>query len=159
MTEAQSEHWFFMKRKVYFIKIFLTSLDEHGPYFRREWSVRRIFESEGERKRSVRCIFESKGEREWWSAVRYAKPVSMLAMHHLYSGIALILFAFYLITTGYITLGPIISVVGLWFVVDDLVQHNIQMKEYEVLGAYHTLSFLNWFPRLAWRKLVTLLKR
>ncbi len=70
------------------------------------------------------------------------------ANHHFFIGYVIALLGFYLLFKDVPILPQFFLALGLWAIIDDIVQHFIQRREIKKEGHYHTVSFWYWFP--AW---------
>ena len=71
---------------------------------------------------------------------------SWWALHHFYSGFLILLAGFVMIF--YVEIADfwpysLISL-GLWVMIDDVIQHLIQRFEIKRLGCYYTVTFWHW---------------
>jgi len=73
---------------------------------------------------------------------------SPIEAHHFYWGIILIFLAFASLFWWKENVAQWTFVVGMWFIIDDWIQHSIQRSEIKKYGYYQTLSFWHWFPYL-----------
>jgi len=94
---------------------------------------------------------------------REPKPASKFSfwqVHHYFTGyIAFILFGFlsfyglFVWSKWLVSLFAFGSVISLWVIIDDWLQHYIQRGEIEKTGYYKTVSFWHWWPYWLGRKL------
>jgi len=78
----------------------------------------------------------------------HAKEFSFWQVHHFYHGIIIILISFLILME---TLWPLwivvtLFVIGIWNILDDMIQHIVQKDEIKRLGHYRTVSFWHWWP-------------
>ncbi len=94
-----------------------------------------------------------KGKTHW-------KGFGFWHLHHFFEGIVMVLVAFYLLFNTSVSLYWVyaIAACGLWFAVDDWVQHSVQRAEIEEYGFYVSVSFLNWWPNLILKKVKSWVK-
>lgn len=84
----------------------------------------------------------------YFKNVKPRKDFSPWAIHHFYSGGVITLFGFILMFQEIVQswLYLFVMAIGLWVLIDDIVQHHIQKQEVKLYGYYVTVSFWHWFP-------------
>lgn len=72
--------------------------------------------------------------------------------HHFYIGLVLTAAGF-LFLFNLSILSIILSTLGIWISIDDIIQHFIQAREIKTQGFYTTVTFWHWFPYLILEKI------